>query len=258
MLKLSLKRTIMRIFFPEVCHNCGKIIPINKSRCECGFSDVFRLSENICEHCGSETDYCSCHYGGSAFLPHVTAPFLYSGAIKDRIHDLKFNNKPEEADFLGHEMCLRFSLIFSAVQPDYVTFVPMTKSKLKSRGYNQSELLSEVVADELNFEKAELLLKVKDTLNQHNLSKSERLSNLNNAFSLNNDYSVSGKTVLICDDVKTTGTTLKKCCDVLFSAGAKDVYCLCAATSDFFVPIEHVLRKRQKVKNSSNNSPFFM
>lgn len=255
---MSLKRTIKRVFFPEVCHNCGRIIPITKSRCDCGFSDVFRLSEGICEHCGSEKEFCCCHYAGSAFLPHVTAPFLYTGAIRDRIHDLKFNNKPEEAEFFGSEMSVWFSTVFPYVQPDYVTFVPMTKSKLLERGYNQSELLAEEVSNKLSLEKVQLLFKVKDTLNQHNLSKRERLTNLNNAFSFNNDYVLDGKTVLICDDIKTTGTTLKKCCDVLFSAGVKDVYCLCAAITDYFVPIEHVLRTRIKTRSLSNDDSIFM
>ncbi len=243
---MNLKRTVRRIFFPEKCHECGSIIPINKDRCDCGFSDVFRISESFCEHCGAEAEFCCCCYKGSSFLPHVTAPFLYYGAIKEKLHALKFDSKIEEAEFFGHEMSMRFQKVFSSVKPDYVAFVPMTKSKLEKRGYNQSELLANVVADELLIDKSDLLFKVKDTLNQHNLSKNERLTNLNGAFAVNESYNLSEKTILLCDDIKTTGTTLKKCCDVLFSAGAKDIYCLCAAVTDYFVPISHVLKNQRK------------
>lgn len=243
---MSLKRTIKRIFFPEVCRNCGEIIPIHLERCSCGFSDVIRISNNFCEHCGAEKEACCCYYSGSAFLSHITAPFVYTGAIKDRIHDLKFNKMPEEAKFFAHEMSIRFAVTFPSVNPDYVTFVPMTEGKFNERGYNQSELLAALVCEELSFCEAELLFKTKDTLNQHNLSKAERLSNLNGAFEINKAFDIKGKTILICDDVKTTGTTLKKCCDLLFAAGAKDVYCLCSAVTSFFVPISHVLRNNKK------------
>ncbi len=245
MLKLTLKRTVRRIFFPERCRECGLIIPIGKDRCDCGFSDVFRISESFCKHCGAENEFCSCIHNGSAFLPHITAPFLYYGSIKERLHAFKFGGKTEEAKFFGYEMSVRFQAVFPSVKPDYVTFVPMTKLKLEKRGYNQSELIAQVIANELSVENADLLFKIKNTLNQHTLSKAERLTNLNGAFAANNGYDLSGKTILLCDDIKTTGTTLKKCCDVLFAAGAKDVYCLCAAVTDYFVPISHVLQNRR-------------
>jgi len=241
---LKLKRIIRRIFFPERCRQCKEIIPIGKERCSCGFSDVLRVSLEFCEHCGTEKDFCNCYYNGSAFLPHITAPFLYSGAIKERIYDLKFNHKPDEADFLGREMSLRFAKAYPLANIDYVTFIPMTETNLAERGYNQSELLAERVATELDFKKADLLFKVKDTLSQHNLSKSERLTNLNGAFAVNECFDLKNKTVLLCDDIKTTGTTLKKCCDTLFASGAKDVYCLCAAVTEFFVPVSHSLKVR--------------
>lgn len=140
-------------------------------------------------------------------------------------------------------MSLRFAAVYPLVAPDYVCAVPLTAAKLQKRGYNQSELLARRVCDELLLEYAELIFKVKDTLNQHNLSKQDRLSNLNSAFSVNGEYDLDGKTVLLCDDIKTTGTTLKECSDVLLNSGAKDVYCLCAAVTDYFVPITWKLDK---------------
>lgn len=140
-------------------------------------------------------------------------------------------------------MSLRFSSVYPSVEPDYVCAVPMTEAKIQKRGYNQSELLARQICSELIFNYSELIVKVKDTLNQHNLSKQDRLNNLNSAFSVNRETDIEGKTILLCDDIKTTGTTLKECSDVLFKAGAKDVYCLCAAVTDYFVPITWKLDK---------------
>ena len=75
--------------------------------------------------------------------------------------------------------------------------------------------------------------KTVETKKQHNLSATERMTNLDNTFRLKSGADVRGKTVILCDDIKTTGTTLKKCCDVLFENGARDVYCLCIAVSDY-------------------------
>ena len=243
---MSLKRTARRIFFPEKCRECGEIIPFGKDKCACGLYDIFRIGENFCSHCAVESEFCRCDCSDSVLLPHVTAPFLYSGAIKEKIHELKFYGKTEHAEFFGHEMSARFQNAFPAVVADVVTFVPMTKTDLEKRGYNQSELIANAVSGELSLNKEELLFKIKATLNQHNLSKAERLTNLDGAFAPNPAFDLSGKTVLLCDDIKTTGTTLKKCCDVLFSAGAEDVYCLCAAVTDYFVPVFQIIKNKRK------------
>lgn len=237
--------TIKRVFFPLVCDNCGEIIPLGRTFCSCGYRVLPRVSDSFCEHCGAETDNCCCDCFGSAFLAHITAPFFYSDEIKESILNLKFHGKVDEAGFLGHEMSLRFSEAFPGVTPDYVCAVPMTQGKIQRRGYNQSELLAAQICEELYLTFAPLLNKVKDTLNQHNLSKDDRLNNLKSAFSVNDAFELAGKTVLLCDDIKTTGTTLKECSDVLFRAGAKDVYCLCAAITDYFVPADKKLGKNR-------------
>lgn len=240
---MDFKRTIKRIFFPEKCKYCGEIIPLGQEFCDCEGAKLPRVSENFCEHCGAETDNCCCDMLGSAFLPHITAPFFYSGEVREKIHRFKFDGETELALFFGHEMSLRFATVFFEAKPDFVCPVPMTRARFESRGYNQSELLAEEISNELLIPKENLLLKTKDTLNQHSLTKLERQTNLNGAFCVDSQFDLKGKTVLLCDDIKTTGTTLKKCSDALFEAGAKDVFCLCAAVTDYFVPVSHKLDK---------------
>lgn len=253
MLKLKFRKTIRRIFFPERCSNCGELIPITQERCSCGFSHVFRISESFCDHCGCEEISCSCLFASSAFLSHITAPFLYTGDIKDKLHAFKFSAKLDEAVFFAHEMSQRFESVYPGVEIDYVCSVPMTEEEFNNRGFNQSRLLAENVSKILMLEEAELLLKIRDTSRQHTLKQKDRTVNLKEAFVANKKYDISGKNIILCDDIKTTGSTLKECSDVLFAAGANDVYCLCAAVADYFVPIEEKIRAARKMKEKKRS-----
>ena len=73
------------------------------------------------------------------------------------------------------------------------------------------------------------LIKSTDTQKQHTLKAKERLTNIKGSISLNENFSVKGKTILLCDDIKTTGATLRECTEVLLGHGAKDVYCATVA-----------------------------
>ena len=75
----------------------------------------------------------------------------------------------------------------------------------------------------------DLLIKIKDTPTQVNLKHEERLTNLKGAFEANKKYNIKGKTILLCDDVITTGSTLSECAKVLKKSGAKRVICVTAA-----------------------------
>ena len=249
MLKLKFRKTLKRIFFPEKCSNCGEIIPITQEKCSCGFSRVFRISENFCEHCGAEKISCSCCFSSSAFLSHITAPFLYTGDIKDKLLAFKFGSKLDEAVFFAREMSRRFEAVYPEAAIDYVCPVPMTQEEFLNRGFNQSSLLAENVAAILDVQKVELLLKIRNTSRQHTLAQKERLVNLKKAFIADEKFDITGKNIILCDDIKTTGSTLKECSDVLFAAGANDVYCLCAAAADYFVPIEERIRTARRTKN---------
>ncbi len=222
--------TFKRIFFPKHCSVCGEIIPIEKPFCGCDGNEYFETEENCCEYCGQSI--CACGNKNTVCLPHITAPFLYTALAKERLLNFKFYGEKKEAEFFGEKMAFKFARAFYNVNADFVTFVPMTEKQVKERGYNQSQLLAEVVSERLFLRCEAVLSKTKETVSQHSLSQKERLENLVDIFEVT-DSRVKGKTVILCDDIKTTGTTLSRCCDVLFKAGAKDVYCLCSAVSDF-------------------------
>lgn len=95
---------------------------------------------------------------------------------------------------------------------DYITNIPLHKKKKKQRGFDQTEVLAKGLSKKLNKPYYPLLKKVKNTKPQAKLNKKERIINLNNSFTKNKDMNISlfNKTILIIDDITTTGTTLKQ------------------------------------------------
>lgn len=233
---LSIKRLI-RIVYPKRCSNCGEIIPIEKDVCPCSAEKVVLLDDDACTRCGYSRDRCDCKRHKTQ-LRHITAPFIYTGSIRARLLDFKYKGKVKEADFFAMKMSERFARIFPQVKIDAVTFVPMTENDENTRGFNQSKLLAKNISANLMVPFVCAIEKVRQTPGQHILSQEQRQTNLLGAFITAKDINIQGKTILLCDDIKTTGATLIECCGVLMSAGAKDVYCLCAAVSDYVADID--------------------
>ncbi len=226
-------RFLLDLFFPRRCPVCGTVLPFGAQYCGC-HSPVFRRIEApVCEHCGAQTDHCTCSLPGELTLCHIAAPFYYTGAVRDDLLELKFHGDKHHAKQLGREMALCFAERFANVQPDIVTGVPMTRTGERARGFNQSTLLARQVASLLFLPYAPLLEKTRETEAQHTLSELARRTNLASAFALRKQVSVSGKTVLLVDDIKTTGATLSECELVLQENGAAAVYCLCCAVTDY-------------------------
>ncbi len=108
--------------------------------------------------------------------------------------------------------------------------VPLHKRKLNQRGYNQSELIARQISKSLNFERInDCLIKNKTTKDQAGLENKERIKNIKGAFVCRKPELVSGKNILLVDDVYTTGATMAECAKILKEAGAKEVIGLAIA-----------------------------
>ena len=225
---------LLDLFFPRRCPICGKPVPFGAPGCDCHSLTIHRIDPPVCEHCGAELAHCTCAKPGELLLPHVAAPFYYTGKVRDDLLELKFDGARARSKQLGREMAQCFALRFPNVQPDVVTSVPMTKPDERARGFNQSALLAKQVASQLMLPFAVVLRKTRETETQHTLSETERRTNLQNAFAVAVPSAVRGKTVLLVDDIKTTGATLSECVRVLQENGAASVYCLCCAITEYY------------------------
>ncbi len=127
---------------------------------------------------------------------------------------------------------------------DYVVVpIPLSKEKLKSRGFNQAEKLAELVAKSLNIKmNARLLKRVRNTKTQYQMTRIERFENLKNAFEAD-ARTVRGKNIILVDDICTTGATFLSASEELFKAGAENIICLSLCTRFL----------RRAVKNSSED-----
>lgn len=142
------------------------------------------------------------------FDNHI-AFYNYGDISSTIIKKLKYSNKKYYSSYIAEMMTKDLSLYFNY---DYITFVPSSRRKLKTRGFNQAEEIAKEISSVTKIPLVSLLIKVDDTKNQAELSKSERLNNLKNSFEIvDSDFDIKGKNIIIIDDVFTTGTTLDRC-----------------------------------------------
>ncbi len=217
------------LIFPRRCFFCGAVVAPSVEVCVKCAASVERVGAPVCPGCGCEKKRCGCK-GHRRFFSAVAAPFYYTGAARDCLVRFKFSGKRELAKGLGGEMVKAAENILGSKHYDLVTCVPMRRINERSRGYNQSALLCAEVAKRLNIEHdSALIVKLYDTPSQHDLPVYLRSGNVFGVFDVARPDKVKDKTVLLCDDIKTSGETLNECAKMLRLSGARDVVCLCAA-----------------------------
>ncbi len=202
-----------------LCADCEREMPYND-----GY---------ICAHCGRKTlaatEYCStCSEALTAF-DRGRSVYTYEGKIPSLIMGLKYYNKQYLVDYFAEK--LSFVYLQNYFNADYITGVPMTEKAKKNRGYNQSELLAKALAERINVQYIDCIIKVKETKRQAKLKRKDRLKNLDGAFRVKNRAAVKGKKIVIVDDVSTTGATAQVIADRLKRAGALRVYLLSVAST---------------------------
>ena len=221
---------LAEIFAPtEIrCLSCGADVFDDLGFCPYCLKEVNFNNGKICKRCGvgidGDEDYCGNCAFDKVYFDKAYSAFNYDGAVQRAVLQMKFANCGRDAKVFARY--LAFLVTKHNLTFDVVCYPPMSKSALKIRHYNQSQLLAKYLCDILN--RSECLLdafvKVKDTDRQETLNRSERKVNLIGAYKIKGD--VKGKRVLVIDDVKTTGATLNECAKVLKKAGAESVVCL--------------------------------
>lgn len=166
-------------------------------------------------------------------LDFVCALFNYEGKAVDAIYALKNNKGINFAEYSSKILAEFIIENQIAEKIDLITCVPMTKKKQIKRGYNQAEIIAEYIGKNLgktcNFK---LLLHNKNKTEQHKLNSQQRLTNAYDNFTIKpNHADLHGKNILICDDVITTGATMKRCTELLKSMGADKVFACSICTT---------------------------
>jgi competence protein ComFC len=147
----------------------------------------------------------------------------HTGLLQNAVQALKYYGLTDLAPLLGARLAAVYPLLNMPI--DLIVPVPLFNVRLMERGYNQSQILCAALADQIGIPTSDALTRERDTGSQVGLNREERLSNVESAFKAD-AAQVVGQRLLIVDDVRTTGATLKACAQAALSAGADAVYAL--------------------------------
>lgn len=176
----------------------------------------------LCPLCGRPVEAagpCRDCGGAGRIFDRGAGVAVYRGEAKAAIRALKYNGARWHAPWMGEIMGERVRV--SGLRPEGVVPVPLHPARLKTRGYNQAGLLAEAAARYLGLPLWEdVLIRHVDTPTQTRLKREERLANMRNAFRIYSPERVTGREVLLVDDIMTTGATLEACAAFLQDAGA--------------------------------------
>jgi competence protein ComFC len=218
--KMPLFDRTARMIWPSHCICCDEIIAHDSYICDDCRAELKKLKKN-----GART---ISYYGRKMSIHSV---FEYSGSAKSAILMLKFGSRPDIAVPLGIAVAEKAKRM-RCDGFDEVCFVPMTSRAIRLRGYNQSERIAKSAAKRMRLPlNRKGLLKVRENMQQHNLTGRDRRENVRGVFAAGRG--VRGKRILLVDDISTTGSTLCECAQVLMLAGARSVCLFSVAATKY-------------------------
>lgn len=150
--------------------------------------------------------------------------FKYEGQVRKLILDYKFNEKSYLYKTFVNFLLKNEKIFENIKKYDKIIPVPISKKRNKERGYNQSMLIAEEIANKTNLELVNnCLIKTKNIIEQSKLNKEDRQQNIQGVYSLQNERLITNKKILLVDDIYTTGSTVNECCKILQQANPKTI-----------------------------------
>lgn len=222
------------MIYPRRCPICGDIVtPKNEKACPDCKASLQVIKEPRCKKCSKpieneEKEYCYDCETKHFHYKKGYALWVYDKRMRKSIGDFKYYNRKEYADFYVEELLKYYDMKIKEIGADALVPVPIHKSKLRIRGYNQAQILALKIGKALDIIVIDdLLIRDKRTLPQKGLNDKERLKNLTQAFSIDKSkmktYNHINKVILV-DDIYTTGSTIEACANVLHQNGVSEVY----------------------------------
>lgn len=226
----SVRSVLTETLFPRRCPVCHDIVmPKGNLICPACLPRLHFIKSPVCQKCGKEitnelAEYCyDCGKHRRSF-EYGKALISYTDTARDSMVKIKYKNKREYLDFYIEALALRYGTVIRNMRADALVPVPVHPSRLKQRGYNQAGVLADGMGSRLGLSVSHtLLLRGKKTAPQKTLAPSERLKNLEQAF-LIGEIPDGVESIILVDDIYTTGSTIEACTRALKRAGIKKVY----------------------------------
>lgn len=226
--------------FPERCAVCkAPVLPRGALvHSDCG-GRLKPIREPYCKGCGRPVreeiqEYCKVCKKTPPLWEAGRCLFPYQGEMGETLRLVKREGTKEFVRFFGEQLAEECQLFLKQIRPDCIVPVPLHRTKLRSRGFNQAELLARELGSRTGIPVCNLLIKRKKTKDQKLLTGAERRRNLRHAFAVSVAFEKeeSPQTVLLLDDVLTTGSTLRACTETLRQHGVRHVYVICVCVGN--------------------------
>lgn len=194
---------------------------------KCVFCESVLKDTDICRECEEKLSYT---VGDSAmqkfpFIDKCVSPLYYKDKVRASVHRYKFGGCSAYSRRYAALMsdCVENNLDCRSI--DVISWIPLSKKRLRQRGYDQARLLAEEIAAKTGLPCRQLLQKVKNNSAQSlTRDAKQRRENVAGVYALDDGADVSGLRILLIDDVVTTGATMSEAARILRKAGAKSVF----------------------------------
>ncbi len=213
--------------FPPVCGGCGKTYTRWCNECQ---ESVHLITPPVCERCGhpveSEGICTSCQQNSPSFSA-LRSWAIYEGALREALQRMKYQRDIGLGEVFAQPLIELISDNHWYI--DIVVPVPLSIARYKERGYNQSSLIALPIALHYGFPyRPNALKRIRETASQVGLNLIERRKNVDRAF-VASPKIVKGRSVLLIDDIATSGSTMESCANALRESGAREVFGLTVA-----------------------------
>lgn len=222
----QLSQDFTSVIFPDICIHCSETL--------------YRNEQYLCTSCQLQVQYIYpvqpidkylLKFVGFRSVAYVIPymKFTKKGVVQSLLHELKYKGNTDIGNYLGASFAEKLS---GLPKSDFLLPVPTTEEKRISRGYNQTEVIATAIADKLDCPvKNDVIFRIHKSLSQTGKSRINRWVDIRNQFVYRQDAeSIRGMSVLVVDDVLTTGATVGAICEILENQGVRTIGILTLAS----------------------------
>lgn len=221
---------ILDLIYPEKCPFCGTLVSREEEGiCEACKSKLPYIGEPRCMMCGkpisSETEeFCYDCKKTRHIFDGGRNLWIHKESVRQAVYSFKYHDRKCYGKIFGREMAKKMSTYLNTIGAEALVPIPLHKKRYRDRGYNQAQVLASEIGRQINLPVEDILIRTKETNPQKMLSDIQRRKNIEGAFALKGECTY--RTVVLVDDIYTTGSTLDEAAKVLKKAGASKVFFL--------------------------------